>query len=95
MNERPKIGSLSEKELAQLLIDSFFLVGRDVKLPPDKLKILLKEVYKKQGWMYTDTFIEAFSRFAAFELPDMENLHPRVSPQFISHLMKLHLKKTG
>ncbi len=92
-NNRPKIASLTEKELAQLLLDSFFIIGKEVKLSASETKIFLKEVYKKQGWMYVDTFSEAFSRYAACELPNAENLRPHVSPRFIGNLMNLHTKK--
>jgi hypothetical protein len=92
-NNRPKIASLTEKELAQLLIDSFFIIGKELKLSAGETKIFLKEVYKKQGCMYIDTFAEAFSRYAAFELPDAETLRPQVSPRFISNLMKLYFGK--
>ncbi len=92
-NNRPKIASFTEKELAQLLIDSFFIIGKELKLSINETKLFLEEVYKKQGWMYVDTFTEAFSRYAAFELPDAETLRPQVSPRFISNLMKLYFGK--
>lgn len=94
MNNRPKISSLSEKELAQLLIDSFFKVGKELKLSISETKIFLDEVYKKQGWMFVDTFSEVFSMFAAGEIPDCEKMHVHTSPLFIGRLMKLYLKKS-
>lgn len=93
MNTRPKIASLNEKELAALLKESFFKVGKELKLEVSETKIFLEEVYKKQGWMYTDTFSDAFSRYAACELPEAENLRPYISPFFIGKLMKLYFKR--
>jgi hypothetical protein len=92
-NNRPKIASLSEPELAELLINSFFKIGRDINLSGNKLKIFLSEVYKHQGWMFVDTFNDAFSSYAACELPDAEKLSPSLAPRFISKLMKIYLKK--
>ena len=92
-NNRPKIATLSDKELAQLLIDSFFKIGRVLKLSLPETKIFLDEVYNYQGLMYVDTFSDAFSRYAAGEIPDTEKLHPQISPMFISRLMKLYMKK--
>jgi hypothetical protein len=92
-NNRPKISSLNEKELAALLQESFFKIGKQLKLPVIETKIFLDEVYKYQGWMYIDTFSEAFSRYAACELPEAENLRPYVSPLFIGKLMKIYKKK--
>ena len=93
MSNRPKISSLSEKELAQLLIDSFFMIGKDLKLNISTSKVLLVEVYKYHGWIYVDSFTEAFSKYAADELPDADSLKPTVSPRFISKLMKFYFKK--
>jgi hypothetical protein len=93
MINRPKISSLTEMELAQLLASLFFLVGKDVNLQKNETKLFLDSIYKYQGWMYEDTFKDAFSRYAACELPDAENLQPQVSHRFISKLMKIYLKK--
>ncbi len=93
MNNRPKIGSLGEKELAQLLTESFFKIGKDIEFSLDKVKIMLAEVYKFQGWMFVDTFSDAFSKYAAGELEDAETLKAHVSPRFISMLMKKYFKK--
>lgn len=93
MSNRPKLASLPENELAQLLIESFFKVGKTIDLAPDKLKIFFGEVYKFQGWMFVDTFSDAFSRFAACQLTDSENMRPEISPRFISRLMKLYFKQ--
>jgi hypothetical protein len=90
MNNRPKIASLSEKELAQLLINLFFIIGRNLKLSAVETKIFLEEVYKRQGGTYTDTFSDAFSCYAALELPEAENLRPQASPRFINQLLKLY-----
>ena len=96
-NIRPKIASLGEKELAQLLINSFFITGKDVKLQAEQTKLFLGEVFKKQGGQYIDDFCDAFSRYAAFELPGAENLQPTVSPRFINTLMNMYekFKKTN
>lgn len=93
MNKRPKISSLTEQELAQLLLTCFFKIGREVNLSKEKLKIFMGEIYTYQGWMYVDTFSDAFSRFAACELPDAESVRPSVSPFFVGRLMKLYFKK--
>jgi hypothetical protein len=92
-NNRPKISSLTEKELAELLNESFFKVGKQVKLAAGETKIFLDEVYQHQGWMYVDIFSEAFSKYAACELPDAEGLRPCVSSLFIGKLMKIYFKK--
>lgn len=92
-NNRPKIASLSDKELAMLLKESYFKVGRQLKLDEGETKLFMDEVYKNQGWMYVDIFSEAFSRLAACELADAENLRPYVSPMFISKLMKIYFKR--
>ena len=91
MHNRPKILSLSETELAQLLKECFFKVGKEIELSLEQIKILLDEIYKHQGWMYTDTFSEAFSLYAADELPEAETLRPQVSPRFVGKLMKAYI----
>jgi hypothetical protein len=93
MNDRLKISSLSEKELAGLLKQSFFKVGKALKLAEDETKIFLDEVYRRQGWMFVDTFSDAFSRYAACELAGAEGLRPYASPMFIGRLMKIYFKK--
>jgi hypothetical protein len=92
-NNRPRISSLTEKELAALLLASFFKVGKEFKISPLETKLFIDEVYKNQGWMYVDTFSEAFSAYTACELPEAENLRPYVSPLFISKLMKIYKKQ--
>jgi len=92
-NNRPKVSSLTEKELAALLQESFFKVGKELKLPANETKVFLDEVYKYQGWMFVDTFNDAFSRYAACEIPEAENLRPHVSPMFISKLMKIYFRR--
>lgn len=92
-NNRPKISSLTEKELATILQDCFFKIGKQLKLSVGDTKIFLDEVYRHHGWMYVDTFSEAFSRYAACELSDAENLRPYVSPLFIGKLMKIYTRK--
>ncbi len=95
MNNRPKIASLTEKELGALLSAAFFIIGKDIRLPADKLKLFLGEVYKYQGGKYVDDFNEAFSKYAALELPNAETLRPQVSPLFISSLMKLYANRNS
>lgn len=90
---RPKIAALNEKELATLLAESFFKIGKVLKLPAGESKIFLDEVYKYQGQVYADTFSDAFSRYAACELPDAETLRPYVSPLFVGKLMRIYLNK--
>lgn len=90
---RPKIGSLSEKELATLLKESFFKIGKELKLDEKESKLMLDEVYKFHGWMFADTFGDAFSRFAACQLAHSENMRPEASPRFIGKLMKLYFKQ--
>lgn len=92
-NNRPKISSLSEKELAAILKECFFKVGKELKLQINETKIFLDEVYKKQGWMFVDTFSEVFSKYAACEMPEAEKLRPYISPLFIGRLMKLYQKQ--
>jgi hypothetical protein len=92
-NNRPKIASLTEKELAILLKESFFKIGKELKLDEKESKLMLDEVYKFQGWMFADTFSDAFSRFAACQLADSENMRPEASPRFIGKLMKLYFKQ--
>jgi hypothetical protein len=90
---RPKISSCSSMELAALLKESFFKIGKEVKLSSLETKIFIDEVYKNHGSVYVDSFSEAFSQYAALELPDCENLRPQVSPLFISRLMKIYTRK--
>jgi hypothetical protein len=90
---RPKIASLSEKDLALLLKESFFKIGKELKLDEHETKLFLDEVYKKQGWMFVDTFSDVFSRYAACELPGAEELRPAASPLFIGKLMWYYSKK--
>jgi len=90
---RPRISSLTEKELAAVLKESFFKVGKELKLPVVETKIFLDEVYKHQGSIYVDAFTEAFSSCAALRLPGADTLRPQVSPMFVSKVMKLYLGK--
>lgn len=89
---RPKISSLTEKELALLLISCFRLIGREVRFAGQDLKEFLDEIFKYQGWMYADSFKEAFSRYAADQLDGSESLKREVSAYFVSRLMKLTVK---
>ena len=80
-------------ELAQLLGNLFFLIGKDVNLTENESDILLDNIYKYHGGKYTDEFSDAFSKYAAGELPDAETLRPHVSPRFVSLLLKIYFKK--
>lgn len=95
MNNRQKISSLSKMELAQLLGNLFFLTGKDVNLTENESDLLLDNVYKYHGGKYIDEFSDAFSKYAAGELPDAETLKPQVSPRFVSLLMKIYFKKSN
>jgi hypothetical protein len=91
-NIRPKISSLTEKELANLLLASFFKVGKEFKISLTETKIFIDEIYKFQGSVYIDSFNEAFSMYAASVLPDAEHLRPSISPIFISKLLKIYFR---
>ena len=94
MKIKEKISNLSLKELGKLLAECFFLVGKDFKkLPPDELEIFLKEVAHWQGWMWVDTFREAFSAYQSGIL-EIEKFTPYLTPMTVSKICNAYKDKT-
>jgi hypothetical protein len=87
---------MSRAELTQLLIDSFFKLGKrldlDASIDSHKADLFINEVFKYQGSMKVDDFEEAFSMYGAGTL-QAESLRPSTSPMFVSRLMKVYKER--
>jgi hypothetical protein len=89
---RPRINTLSERDMALLLKDNFLKIG--IKSPTDEgeIRIMLHGMFKYQGYCFIEDFENAFDEYAAdiFEL----TMRPGYNSRFVSVLLKAYKEIT-